>query len=150
MHALAAATRLRRLAAALRAHERVPLDDAVPIANAIDLHLQSGINLETALGLKAEAGHLHWRTQAKIARRDQFLRDAARQFCESNTVRGQAVWVANKLHDYETTGWVRERLLDECPSHRKKHVEGLLWQALNQYPRAVRWDRLQRILVAKG
>ncbi|MBK5960265.1 hypothetical protein CCR97_18960 [Rhodoplanes elegans] len=113
---LAAAHRLRRLAAALAAGEALTAADAAWLADRFGAYLDGaaeGVTLDDVLGLVPGRGGEHWWRTERRARRDDAVRALAGQVDGPDSRRAELV--ARRLTHYAATGWRTDRRLSEPP-----------------------------------
>ena len=107
---LAAAARLKRLAAALASGSPPPSEDAVWLAGRLGVYLaaEGEADLDGVLGLLPPPGGSSWRTLAKHSERDRLIRELGSEMPGSTHAR--AVVVQSQMRRYAGTAWPRDRV----------------------------------------
>lgn len=107
---LAAAARLRRVAAALACGSHPPADDAQWLAGRLDAYLaaESELGLDCLLGLIPPPGGLSWRSAGRLAERDAAIRELARKI--AGRPNAQAHELRSRLDRYAASSWSRDRV----------------------------------------
>jgi hypothetical protein len=145
MTTLEGRTRLIRVAAVLRAGERMPRDDALWLAEAFEA-CSRGADLDYALGVRRRPGQRSVETLDAIQLRDRLIREAADTVFSSLSAnrRAQAEAIAKELRNYFALGWLRDRGAEICPPRDKRRA--MFWQILKAHPVALSSDRIRKIL----
>jgi hypothetical protein len=106
---LAAAERLRRVAAALAAGTAPPPEDSRWLARRLQSYLSAPTDLvlDTVLQLAPPPGGSSWRSVAKHAERDRLLRELAASM--DGTAHARATDLQQRLRRYAGTSWPRDR-----------------------------------------
>jgi hypothetical protein len=120
------------------------------LADAIDDHLNAGVPLDQALGLRPGRGQRTFQTITVLGQRDALLRDIAARFFPGQTIEAQSHGIADAWSRYDANAWQRERGLEHCPPHRAGRLEGELFKLQKLRPRPLRWRQIFAILVAKS
>ena len=112
---LAAAARLRRVAAALSTGTHPSAEDATWLAGRLGVYLtaETDLDLDGVLGLLPPPGGSSWRTAVKHAERDKLLRELAGP--GPGRVLPRAQELQQRLRRYGASSWPRDRV-NKSPS----------------------------------
>ncbi len=102
-----------------------------------------GEPIDHALGRRAGRGRRSAETVVRQAERDAAIREAATY---ASRVRNQAGEIRRKLLRYRTSGWLLDRELKVCPTHREGAMDGALWRALRAVDAVPSESTIRRVL----
>lgn len=138
---LAAISRLERVTKAMEAGRLPEPDDMAAHARSLRAYIDRDVDTtDRALGL-VQAFYNDPRVSLRFAKRDEFLREAARHF------NLDADGLEAALRRYELSGrWKRDQTCDECPARLLGSENEFIWKALREVPRFIKRRQIEEIL----